>query len=145
MIVIFAVTILLASLSVVIHYEFLVGIKRMMPAPTETNDQSSRPRRLVCAVVLMLLCAHTLEILVFAVAYQGIVQILDFGNIQGADADGFLAVVYFSFCSYTTLGTGDLFPVGALRILSGFEGLLGFLLIGWSASFLYLEMRDLRF
>ena len=43
--------------------------------------------------------------------------------------------------TYTTVGFGDLAPVGAVRFLSGTEALTGFVLITWSASFTYLEME----
>jgi hypothetical protein len=43
--------------------------------------------------------------------------------------------------SYTTLGVGDVYPKGLLRILVGVEALNGFLLITWSASFTYLMMQ----
>jgi hypothetical protein len=39
------------------------------------------------------------------------------------------------------LGYGDLNPLGSLRFLAGLEALLGFVLITWSASFLYFEMQ----
>ena len=39
------------------------------------------------------------------------------------------------------LGFGDVVPNGPLRLLAGAEALNGLLLIGWSASFLYLEME----
>ncbi|EEB77646.1 hypothetical protein GPB2148_582 [marine gamma proteobacterium HTCC2148] len=48
--------------------------------------------------------------------------------------------VYFSFTTYTTLGMGDIEPIGDLRYLTGLESLTGLVLITWSASFLYLEM-----
>ena len=51
--------------------------------------------------------------------------------------------VYFSATAYTTLGLGDLSPVGAIRMLAGMESVTGLLLITWSASFTYLEMSRL--
>ena len=49
---------------------------------------------------------------------------------------------YFSFACYTSLGIGDIVPVGGLRLLAGIEALNGLMLIGWSASFLLVEMRE---
>jgi len=49
--------------------------------------------------------------------------------------------LYFSAETYTSLGFGDVVPDGPLRLLAGAEALNGLLLIGWSASFLYLEME----
>jgi len=50
---------------------------------------------------------------------------------------------YLSATTFTTLGFGDLTPMGAIRVLSGCEALTGLLLITWSASFTYLEMARL--
>jgi hypothetical protein len=46
-----------------------------------------------------------------------------------------------SVATYTTVGYGDLAPVGPIRLIMGLEGLTGFLLLTWSASFTYLEMQ----
>ncbi|MBM3373365.1 MAG: two pore domain potassium channel family protein, partial [Betaproteobacteria bacterium] len=39
------------------------------------------------------------------------------------------------------VGFGDVVPVGTIRFVAGMEALTGFLMIGWSASFTYLEME----
>lgn len=49
--------------------------------------------------------------------------------------------MYFSAITYTTVGFGDFVPTGPVRFLAGTEALTGFLLITWSASFTFLEMR----
>jgi hypothetical protein len=54
----------------------------------------------------------------------------------------FLDAVYLSAETFTTVGFGDLAPRGAIRFLAGTEALTGFILITWSASFLYLEMEQ---
>jgi hypothetical protein len=54
---------------------------------------------------------------------------------------GFVDFFYFSITCYTTLGLGDVFPSGAMRIVAGIEALNGFVLIGWSTSFTYLAME----
>ena len=38
---------------------------------------------------------------------------------------------------------GDVYPVGALRLLSGIEGINGLFLIAWSTSFTYFVMDRL--
>jgi hypothetical protein len=53
---------------------------------------------------------------------------------------GLLDCVYRSAVCYTTLGLGDVAPVGNIRFLTGMESLTGFMLIGCSVSFTYLEM-----
>ena len=58
-----------------------------------------------------------------------------------AGSFGFLDAIYLSATTFTTLGFGDLAPVGPIRFLAGTEALTGFVLITWSASFTYLEME----
>ena len=49
--------------------------------------------------------------------------------------------LYFSAETYTSLGFGDLTPVGPVRLLAGTEALNGLLLIGWSASYTTIAME----
>jgi hypothetical protein len=42
--------------------------------------------------------------------------------------------------TYASLGFGDVYPVGVMRLVAGIEALTGLLMIGWTASFTYLEM-----
>jgi hypothetical protein len=49
--------------------------------------------------------------------------------------------IYFSTVSYTSLGLGDLYPTGALRLLTGVEALQGLAMIAWTGSFTYLAME----
>ena len=58
------------------------------------------------------------------------------GSFSGSIAD----YLYFSFAAFTTVGFGDIVPLGPLRLLAGMEALTGFVLITWTASYLYIEM-----
>ena len=48
---------------------------------------------------------------------------------------------YYSAVLYTTLGFGDIIPLGPAKILTGIESLIGLGFITWSASFTFLEMQ----
>jgi hypothetical protein len=63
------------------------------------------------------------------------------GGFGGEFKDSFPSFVYFSSETYTTLGLGDIYPSGSLRLVTGIEALTGLLMISWTASFTYLEMR----
>ncbi len=65
----------------------------------------------------------------------------DTGHVIGADPLGLLDAVYLATMSYTTVGFGDVSPVGPIRLLAGTSALTGFVMITWSASFLFLEME----
>ena len=124
-------------LAALIHYEGLQlmtrGIARF----------SVKGRRVVLYVVLCLLALHICEIWVFGLAYHLLLMWPEIGRIQGLDSTHLFDHVYFSATVFSTVGFGDLSPVGPIRFLAGTEGLTGFLLIGWSASFTYLEMEQL--
>jgi hypothetical protein len=63
------------------------------------------------------------------------------GSLNGPETVDFFECVYLSAVTFSTVGFGDIAPVGAIRFLSGTEALTGFVLITWSASFTYLEME----
>jgi hypothetical protein len=74
----------------------------------------------------------------------GLLHVPDVGFVHGEHgSDNLFDAIYLSATTYTTLGIGDLAPVGAVRLVSGMEALTGFLMITWSASFTYLEMSRL--
>jgi hypothetical protein len=131
-------TVILVMTCVLIHYETLrLTSDYLMPSLTIPP----RPRILVVMAVVFL--AHTVEVWVFALAYFILDNHFDIGSIAGNTNNSFAELLYFSTETYTSLGFGDVFPLGGFRLIAGVEALLGLLMIGWSASFTYLEM--LRF
>jgi hypothetical protein len=97
----------------------------------------------VLVVMLGLLVAHVLEILIFALGYIVMQYGLGLGHITGMSEGNLFDFIYFSSVVYTTVGFGDLLPVGAIRILTAAEGLAGLAMITWSASFTFLAMQRL--
>ena len=90
---------------------------------------------------LKLLALHVAEIWCYGIGYYWMEQQPDMGFVHGPHGIGSLFdAIYFSATIYTTLGLGDLSPVGPIRLLTGMESVTGLLLITWSASFTYLEM-----
>ncbi len=59
------------------------------------------------------------------------------GHFEDTDSN----FLYFSTETYSTLGLGDIYPIGTLRMVMGIETLTGLLMISWTASFSYLQMR----
>ena len=97
------------------------------------------PRLRVAIAVIVALVAHLLEVLVFAIGWFILLR-TGVGSLSGGvtDPEGLL---YFSLITYTSLGYGDIVPLGPVRLLAGIESLVGLVLIAWTASFTYLEMR----
>ena len=134
MIIVFIVNLLVIGLVVVIHYEFLHQITLLMPR------LRIRHRFRIVLGVFASLTAHAVEVWIFAISFLLMHRAEGWGHLEGNFDGTLLDCVYFSFTSYTTLGTGDIVPYGDLRFLTGLESLTGLVLITWTASFLYLEM-----
>ena len=132
-----AVTAIVVSL----HYEGVYWLARRYSG---RRVASGRSRRAMLKIIFALLALHVLEIGCYGLAYWWLVKVPDTGYVHGEHGmDHLFDAVYFSAATYTTVGFGDLSPVGAIRLVSGLESLVGLLLITWSASFTYLEMSRL--
>lgn len=92
--------------------------------------------------VLGCFIAHFAEVVMFAIAYFCIEQADGMGKMGGACDGLFYDCLYFSLTTYTTLGYGDIFPVGDLRVLTGIEAITGILMAAWSTSFLFFKMKE---
>jgi hypothetical protein len=134
MVTIFIINSIVIALVVIIHYEFLYQFSRLMPR------LRMRHRFRIVLGVFAALTAHAVEVWIFAASYFLMVRSGKWGTLAGNFEGTFFDCVYFSFTSYTTLGTGDIEPFGDIRFLTGLESLTGLVLITWTASFLYLEM-----
>jgi hypothetical protein len=129
-----AAIVLLVLVSVGVHYEAL----RFASALEVRQALPQRVR--VAAGVLVAFVAHSFEALLFAIGWVFLIRV---GVAElSVPAPDFVDVLYFSFSTYTSLGYGDIVPVGDARLLAGIESLLGLVLIAWTASFTYLEMRE---
>lgn len=125
----------LVILSTFTHYEVLRLLSAYVPRIR------IRPRARLLAVLLGTFFGHLLEISFYALAYYSLKDRFDLGNFGGDFIDNFASYLYFSAETYTTIGLGDIYPLGPLRLITGIEALNGLLLIGWSASFTYLTMQ----
>ncbi len=130
-----AITALAVLACVLLHYEAFSLLTRAL-----AGLHGQVRRRRILLLIFGLLALHIVEIWVFAFGYFVLVDAGDFSRVQGAGG-GLLDLVYFSAVVYTTLGLGDMIPLGAIRFMAGTESLTGFLLITWSASFTFLEMQ----
>ncbi len=135
MLIAFLFTMLLVVLSTFTHYEVL----RMLSA--YVSRIRIRPRSRLLAILFGTFFGHLVEITFFAAAYYYLRDRFDLGNFGGHFVDSFPSYLYFSAETYTSIGFGDIYPLGSLRMIAGIEALSGLLLIGWSASFTYLAMQ----
>jgi Ion channel len=134
-----AITVIVTSVaviaSVLFHYEGLNWLGKRL------QTRLLHHRAKVAALIFGQLGLHIAEIWLFALGYWFLLNGAGFGEILPPQTLGILDLVYFSATSYTTIGFGDMVPVGAIRFLVGTEALLGLVLITWSASFTFLEMQ----
>lgn len=120
---------------VLIHYECLSRLNAWLP-----GLQAWSRFRIVVGVFGALI-AHAFEVWCFALAYYLMTRSGQWGTLQGNFDGSFMDCVYFSFTTYTTIGFGDISPIGYLKHLTGLQALTGLVLISWTASFLFVEMQ----
>ncbi|HUQ75766.1 MAG TPA: potassium channel family protein [Burkholderiales bacterium] len=95
----------------------------------------------VLYAIASIITLHVVEIWIFGATIWLLLQWPATGSLSGPEAIDFFECVYLSAATFSTVGFGDIAPVGAIRFLCGTEALSGFVLITWSASFTYLEME----
>lgn len=128
-------TLFTTMLTVSIHYGCLNKLNRQLP------KLGIAPRHRVLLTITVVLFAHVIEIWVFGSAYWLASHNPDLGTLSNAANPNILECIYFAASTFTTVGYGDIAPLGPIRFLAGTEALVGFVLITWSASYTYLEMQ----
>jgi Ion channel len=119
-----------AGINIVIHALLTVATIRIARASSSTSHPWRHLIGVMTATVLGLMAAHTLEVLVWSLAY----------GVIGVAADG-ADLVYFAFVNYTTLGYGDITPVARWRLIGPVTAMNGVLLIGWSTAVIFEVLR----
>ncbi|MCY4043630.1 MAG: potassium channel family protein [Cellvibrionales bacterium] len=131
----FAINCLLVISCVLIHYGFMAWVS------FKIDNLKVQHRVYLLLHVFDGLAAHILEIFLFAVVYYMMEHHFDLGHLEGVFDGTFFDCFYFSFTSYTSVGFGDITPVGFIRFTVAIEALLGLMMITWTASLLYLAMQ----
>ena len=126
----------LVATCTLLHYECLKLLNDFLPRAAIIENRAK-----VLAVLGGAMISHLSQIMLFAGAYYLLRDNFGLGGFGGEFKDTFSSFLYFSSETYTTLGLGDIYPSGSLRLVTGIEALTGLLMISWTASFTYLEMR----
>ncbi len=137
MLISYIVNTLIVAAAVGFHFEILNWLSKKVPAMTIIN------RARVVVALLGAIFAHLIEIWLFAFAYYAIINYDKMGALEGNFDGSLYDCFYFSITTYTTVGYGDIAPLGDVRLLAGLESLTGLVLITWTASFLFVEMQKL--
>jgi hypothetical protein len=130
-----ATTLAVVGACVLLQYEYLILLWRRL------SVHAGHRRVKVLYAIFAVLLLHVLEIGIFAIALWLLTGWPPVGGLSGEKAGGFFDYLYFSAVTFTTVGFGEMWPVGALRLICAVEALTGFVLITWSAAFTYLEME----
>jgi hypothetical protein len=128
----FLVVAIVSAINIMIHALVTVGAIGIARAAGLRHTLWPRLHLMAVMVVTAatLMVAHTLEVLIWALAYL----------IIGAAPAG-SDLLYFTFVNYTTLGYGDITPVEAWRLTGPMTAMNGILLFGWSTALLFEVLR----
>jgi len=118
-----SVTIHALVMTLVVNAAQAMGRKR-------TTRPSLRLAGVMIVTVLVLMAAHTSEVMVWALAYL----------LVGAAPVG-ANLIYFAFVNYTALGYGDVLPTSDWQLLGPITAMNGVLLFGWSTAVIFEVMR----
>lgn len=117
----------LITITVVVHTFGLIAVTRLIGPTTDMFRLQGRRSHIVAMLVAVIgvFGVLTVEIWLWAVSYY----------VLGVVGD-FETSLYFSTATFATVGYGDIVASGGWRLLTSFEGVSGFLLIGWSTAYL---------
>ena len=137
MLIVIVCTLFAIILCVALHYKVMTFL-------AERHFEHSWSTHLLLPFgVLVIIFTHVVEIWIFGVVYYYLLSLGDVGYIIGNFDNSLYDCVYFSFVNYTSLGYGDLVPDGDIRYTAGLEALTGLVLIAWTASFTYIQIKHL--
>lgn len=114
----------------VFHHLALTGILKIAP------HHRSQTKSVVVVTFGCLLALHTAEILSLALFNDWAITYWDLDAL-GSPAPTFTDLLYLTGIAFSTLGYTSLDATGAFRLLLMFQSLLGFMLLTWSATFLF--------
>ncbi len=122
--------VLVSALGIAHHYG-LLAVRAMKPS------SDGKPQGAIMVTFLGLLALHTLEILAFAAAYRMLLSWGTLGGLGGSFDASWNGLIYFSGINFATLGYTQIETSGPIRIINMMQALGGFMVLTWSATFLY--------
>lgn len=119
---------------VLFHFQVLLLLTTVL------DKSNSIPRSRIIIGILGILAAHLVEIWIFTLGYLVLDDMVGKDLFVGDMTQGLIDIAYFSAVTFTTVGYGDISPLGPARFMAAMQSLTGLVLIAWSASFTYVEM-----
>lgn len=102
-----------------------------------TGNERSRPDLALTVVFVGLLGIHTVEIVAFAGIYRLLLDWTWLGALAGEFDRSWTGLIYFSGINFATLGYTQIKVDGPLRMVNMMQSLGGFMILTWSATFIY--------
>lgn len=113
--------------SVFVHFETLRFLGRL----------TQGGRQLAFVAILGLVVAHIVEVAFFGTAFYVSTNVFMNGSFAGVHSMAVIDYYYYAAETYSSLGYGDIYPLGNVRLLASVTPLIGILLLGWSSAFLF--------
>ncbi len=114
-----------------VHYEALSLLTRV------TAHAASRARLVLALAMAGLVAVHIAEIALFGVAFFASVKVFHLGSFVETRSMSLMDYFYYAAETYSSLGYGDIYPLGDVRLLASVTPVVGILLLGWSSGFLF--------
>ncbi len=130
-----AITIFLVLSVIAFRYWVMGQLLRLLPDENETHSHFFRS----LTVLILLFCAHIVEILYFAAGFYISSTWLKLGSLGDTIGNEFMDYFYHSAVTYSSLGMSEI-PSGHLRFMTALESLTGIIILTWSATFFYSVM-----
>lgn len=115
----------------IVHHYGLLAIRAAKPNAREAEKTA------IMIVFVGLVALHTLEILAFALVYRLIISWGGMGALGGGFTGSWNDLIYYSGINFVTLGYTQIEATGSVRMISMMQSLGGFMVLTWSATFLY--------
>ena len=113
------------------HHFGLLVVRHAQP------ESRTRPWWAIAVTFLGLLLLHTAEILAFALVYRLLIAWGGLGGFGDAFDNSWSGLIYFSGINFATLGYTQIEAEGPIRLVNMMQSLGGFMILTWSATFLY--------
>lgn len=113
------------------HHYGLLAVRRIKPNSNES------PQAAIILTFLGLLILHMIEVLAFAVVYKALLDWGGFGGFGASYDVSWGGLIYFSGINFATLGYTQIETSGPIRMINMMQSLGGFMILTWSATFLY--------
>lgn len=125
------ICLVLIVVSTMVFYEILARIWLLLPR------LEGRSELQIILTILATFVGHTIIIWMFGITYYLLTNYGGFGALEGQHNQYFIDYIYFSGVTYSSLGLGDIYPSGDLRLMIAVEAILGLIMIGWTITITY--------